>query len=223
MQSLQAPDTLPAKIAQETPSATVRVVVFPTLLACAAVLRASVEDPCMHGARNGANQRTYLAYVALLAEDINSDWDAIDAAIERLRVDDQPNPGVVGDLKEDPCVALALDKWWAPPAAAPPPPPPQLLEVLAAAGTDAAAYLTPLHHHHHHHHLSQHQTRLLGGPAGAAPPAAAPPRRRLPLREWWRRPTRSVPAHRRSYLACSCLARRPDRRRPGDCSTGFLR
>ncbi|KAH8037434.1 hypothetical protein HPB51_009989 [Rhipicephalus microplus] len=82
----------------------------------------------------------------------------------------QPNPGVAGDLKEDPCVAIALDKWWAPPATAPP-----LLEVLAAAGTDAAAaaYLTPLHHHHHH--LSPHQARLLGGPAGAAPPAAAPP------------------------------------------------
>ncbi|KAH6943345.1 hypothetical protein HPB50_020215 [Hyalomma asiaticum] len=69
---------------------TVRVFVLRIGIVCPVLsARASVEDRYMHGARNGANRRTYRAYVALLAEDINSDWDDIDAAINRMRVDDE--------------------------------------------------------------------------------------------------------------------------------------
>ncbi|XP_075724694.1 uncharacterized protein LOC119179960 isoform X2 [Rhipicephalus microplus] len=88
--SLVCEDTLPERIVEETPSARVRVIVYMTLASPAVLRASSVEDRCTRGARGGANQRrTYLAYRALLAEDINSDWDAIDAAIERFRVEDQ--------------------------------------------------------------------------------------------------------------------------------------
>lgn len=62
----------------------VRALVSPTILVQRALCsKASVEHQQMRCARNGANQRTYPTYLALLAEDINSDWERIDAAIKR--------------------------------------------------------------------------------------------------------------------------------------------